>query len=133
MKRYRILLVDDTPEVLAYCAEILKPDYDIVGTATNGRAAIHTFAATLPDVIVLDISMPGMSGIEVAKRLRNSGCRATIVFMSADDHFAKQALEAGGSAYVSKTLIADLPIAIAEALAGRPFVSASALKREDLQ
>ena len=133
MKRYRILLVDDTPEILAYCAEILKPDYDVVGTATSGKAALNVFSATSPDVIVLDISMPGMSGIEVAKRLRSAGCQAAIVFMSADDESATTALEAGGSAYVSKTHVADLPLAIKEALAGRLFVSVSARRHGDTQ
>lgn len=124
MKRHRILLVDDTPEVLTYCADLLQPDYEIVGTAANGRAAIAAVASNAPDVIVLDISMPGLNGIEVAKHLRSSGCKAVIVFLSAQDEFVHEALQAGGSAYVSKTLVAsDLRRAIREALAGCVFVS----------
>ncbi len=124
MKRPRILLVDDTPEVLAFCAELLKTEFDIVGSVSNGKSAITAFEQTAPDVIVLDISMPGMNGIEVAKHLRRSGCQASIVFLSAQDDLLRSALEAGGSAYVSKTLVSsDLSLAIREVVAGRPFVS----------
>jgi DNA-binding NarL/FixJ family response regulator len=114
------------PEIIEYCTEILKTDCDIVGSAASGSAALGAYAATAPDVIVLDISMPGRNGIEVAKRLRRAGSGAAIIFFSADDELVTAALEAGGSAYVSKTLVAsDLRVAIAEALAGRIFVSLS--------
>lgn len=117
------------PEIIEYCSELLKTDYDIVGAARDGRSAINTFVATAPDVIVLNICMPGLNGIEVAKRLRSSGCRAIIVFFSAtflgaDDETVTAALEAGGSACVAKPLApSDLRVAIREALAGRVFVS----------
>ncbi|HYM77546.1 MAG TPA: response regulator transcription factor [Candidatus Dormibacteraeota bacterium] len=123
MKRPRVLLVDDMPEILRYCSGILAPDFEIVGTAATGPAAIEAVAATEPDLIVLDISMPGLNGIEVARRLRRSGCQAVIVFVSADDALSEETLAAGGSAYVSKTLIdLHLRTAIAEAMAGRRFV-----------
>jgi FixJ family two-component response regulator len=81
---------------------------------------------TTPEVVVLDISMPGPSGIEVAKRLRSSGCQAAIVFLSGDIEFMMAAMDAGGSAFVKKTMISsDLWFAIKEALAGRVFVSMS--------
>ena len=124
MKQPRILLVDDIPEIIEYCTEILKKDYEIVGTATNGTAAISAASVTKPDVIVLDISMPGLNGLEVAKRLRRTGCDAAIVFLSADDALATAAIAAGGSAYVSKSLVdTDLRKAITEVLAGRQFIS----------
>jgi DNA-binding NarL/FixJ family response regulator len=81
---------------------------------------------TTPEVVVLDISMPGLNGIEVARRLRSSGCQAAIVFLSADTEFMMAAMDAGASAFVRKTLAsADLWFAIKEALAGRVFVSIS--------
>jgi len=124
LKFPRVLLVDDIPEMLAYSAEILRPNYEIVGTAPDGKSAIAAFERTTPDVVVLDISMPGLNGIEVARRLRGSGCRAAIVFLSAEMEFVTAALEAGGSGFVRKTLIdSDLPVAIREVLAGRVFVS----------
>jgi CheY-like chemotaxis protein len=124
LKFPRVLLVDDIPEILAYSAEILKPNHEIVGTALDGKSAIAAVERTTPDVVVLDISMPGINGIEVARRLRGSGCRAAIVFLSAEMEFVTVALEAGGSGFVRKTLIdSDLPVAIREVLAGRVFVS----------
>lgn len=126
MRRPRVLLVDDTPEILEYCAEILKPDFDIVGTAPNGESAITAFETSTPDALVLDIAMPGLNGIEVARRLRSSGCLAAIVFLSGNEEFVTAALEAGGSGFVSKPRIgSDLLVAIKEALAGRVFVSDS--------
>jgi DNA-binding NarL/FixJ family response regulator len=118
--------VDDTPEILAYCAELLEPCYEIVGTAPDGKSALAAFERSTPDVVVLDISMPGINGIEVARRLRSSGCLAAIVFLSGDEEFMTAALDAGGSGFVSKSLIgSDLLVAIREALAGRVFVSDS--------
>jgi len=78
----RVLLVDDTPEVLTLCVELLKANYDIVGTAADGKSAIAAVAAASPDVVVLDVSMPGLDGIDVARRLRASGCLAPIVFLA---------------------------------------------------
>jgi len=126
LKRPRVLLVDDTPEILALCREILAPHCEIVGTAPDGKSAIAAYHMTTPEVVVLDISMPGPSGIEVAKRLRSSGCQAAIVFFSADTEFMMAAMDAGASAFVKKTRISsDLWFAIQEALAGRVFVSIS--------
>ncbi len=126
MNRPRVLLVDDTPEILALCAEILKAHCEIVGTAPDGKSAIAAFKMTVPDVVVLDVSMPGLNGIEVARQLRIFASDSVIVFLSADMEFTLAAMEAGGSAFVKKTLITtDLWIAIREALAGRRFVSVS--------
>lgn len=120
----RVLLVDDTPEVLALCAEILKRHCEIVGTAEDGKSGIAAFERTSPDVVVLDITMPRLNGIEVAKHLRSSGYRGAIVFLSGDLELMNAAMEAGGSAFVTKTrLSADLLVAIREALAGHVFVS----------
>ena len=107
MKRPRVLLVDDMPEIVEYCTEILKTDCDIVGQRGERERCLGAYAATAPDVIVLDISMPGLDRIEVAKRLRRAGSGAAIVFFSADHALVTAALEAGGSAYVSKTLVAS--------------------------
>ena len=125
MERPRVLLVDDTPEMIEYYSEILTADiYDIVGSAPNAAVAFGMVAETAPQVVLLDISMPGMSGIELARRLRAAGCQAAIIFVSSDDALAMDAMNAGGSAFVSKNLIAsDLRLAIREALGGRTFVS----------
>jgi CheY-like chemotaxis protein len=135
LKLPRVLLVDDTPEILALCLEVLRPNFEIVGAVTEGHSALAILTTTTPDVVVLDIAMPGFNGLEVAKRLRSTGYRAAIVFfsvdmdfMTADVQFMAAALEAGGTGFVAKRLLAaDLPRAIREAVAGRVFVSDSQL------
>lgn len=135
MKLPRVLLVDDTPEILALCLELLRPNFEIVGTVTDGHSAIALLTTTTPDVVVLDIAMPGLNGVEVARLLRSAGCTAAIVFFSvdmdfltADGEFMTAALEAGGTGFVAKRRLAsDLPRAIREAVAGRVFVSDSRL------
>ena len=135
MKLPRVLLVDDTPEILALCLELLRPNFEIVGAVTDGHSALAILTTTIPDVVVLDIAMPGLDGLEIARRLRSAGFQAAIVFfsvdmdfMTADVQFMAAALEAGGSGFVAKRrLAADLSRAIWEAAAGRVFVSDSQL------
>ena len=69
----RVLLVDDNEEMLEICAAVLSRGFVIVGSAKDGRAALRAADSLRPDVIVLDISMPGMSGLEVAARLKAAG------------------------------------------------------------
>ena len=122
----RVLLVDDMPEILGLCAEILSPDYEIVGEATDGESAIAAAERLNPDVVVLDIAMPGLNGLEVAKRLRSSGCQARIVFLSGDTGLMAAARQLGGSGFVTKTrLVPDLPGAIREALSSQVLESIS--------
>lgn len=127
MQRPRVLLIDDTPEIVEHCSELLDEDYEVVGTASDGWAAIDLCAALDPDVIVLDISLPRLDGIKVLTILRSFGCRANIIILSANGSLAEDAIDAGGDAFVWKiSLFRDLRIAIREALAGRIFVSSAA-------
>jgi DNA-binding NarL/FixJ family response regulator len=98
----------------------------VVGAVTNGPAALEAAAALQPDVIVLDISMPGMNGFEVASKLRGSGSKAALVFLTVHDEeaFVKAAMAAGALGYVVKARLAsDLTLAVRDARAGRPFIS----------
>ena len=122
----RVLLVDDNQAMLARAASVLTPGCAIVGTARDGRAALDAARALGPDVIVLDISMPGMNGLEVASSLRRSGSPAAVVFLTVHDEeeFVLAAKAAGGIGYVVKSrLRTDLIAAVQEARAGRSFVS----------
>jgi DNA-binding NarL/FixJ family response regulator len=122
----RILLVDDNEAMLARSAAVLSPYCIVVGTARNGGVALEAARTLQPDVIVLDISMPGMSGIELASRLRAGGSKAALVFLTVhdDEELILAARDAGGIGYVVKPrLAADLVRAVQEAHAGRPFVS----------
>jgi DNA-binding NarL/FixJ family response regulator len=111
--------------MIEYYGELLHADsYDIVGAAPNAAVALRMVRERKPQVVLLDISMPGMNGIELARRLRAAGCHAAIIFVSSDDGFATEAMDAGGSAFVSKNLIASgLRVAIREVLAGRSLVA----------
>ena len=122
--RPRVLLGDDHVPFNDKLRSLLTPHFDVVGAAHDGEEVIAAAQRLRPDVIVLDISMPGPSGIEVAKRLRREGCNAIIVFLSADDHLSDAAIEAGGSAYVSKSLAdSHLLQAITEAVAGWRYIA----------
>jgi len=93
---------------------------------TDGQAALDATLALSPDLVVLDISMPGMSGIEVARELKKRGNKAKIVFLTVhqDSDILTTCFAAGGLGYVVKVLMeTDLVPAMYEALADCPFVS----------
>ncbi len=126
MARIRVLLADDHEAMLDRVARLLATECRVVGTATDGQQALEAAQDLEPDVLVLDISMPVMNGIETAHRLREAGAEARIVFLTVHDDpdFAREALEAGALGYVIKPRIAsDLVAAIKEAHAGRSFLS----------
>jgi len=105
---------------------LLEPTYDVVGCVEDGQSLVQAAGKLQPDVIVTDISMPKLNGIEAADRLRESGSSSKIVFLTvhADPDFALAALKTGALAYVLKFRInTDLLVAIGEALAGHVFVS----------
>jgi two-component system response regulator NreC len=121
-----VLLVDDTHAMLARVETVLAPSCQVVGSATNGPAAVSKALELEPDVIVLDVSMPGMSGFEVAVQLRMAGSSAAVVFLTVHDEeeLISAAKESGGMGYVVKPRLgSDLLTAVREARAGRPFIS----------
>lgn len=122
----RVLLVDDSEIMLTCATAALAPGCTVVGAVKDGRQALEAARTLRPDVIVLDISMPGMTGLEVAARLRAEGSTAAVVFLTVhdDEDFVLAARQAGGIGYVVKLrLAADLLHAVEEARAGRSFVS----------
>jgi DNA-binding NarL/FixJ family response regulator len=122
----RVLLVDDNDAMLARAASALTPGCLVVGAAKEGQAALEAAGALHPDVIVLDISMPGMTGLEIACHLRRAGSTAALVFLTVhdEDEIVSAARAAGGIGYVVKSRLAsDLRFAVEEAVAGRRFVS----------
>ena len=128
MGRIRVLLADDHEAMLNRVADLLAGDCDVIGTAIDGRQALDAAKRLRPDVLVLDISMPVMNGIETARCLKEAGVKTRIVFLTVHDdpEFAREALEAGALGYVIKQRIgSDLVAAIKEAHAGRSFVSPS--------
>jgi DNA-binding NarL/FixJ family response regulator len=122
----RVLLVDDNSAMLSRAGAVLADQCLIVGVVQDGPAALAAAKSLHPDVIVLDISMPGMNGLEVASRLRAAESTAAIVFLTVHDEeeFVLAATSAGAIGYVLKSrLVSDLPAAVREARAGRRFVS----------
>ena len=126
MDRARVLLADDHEDFLAAAARLLEPEFEVVKTVGDGRALIDEAAGLEPDVLVLDISMPVVNGIEAARQLKAARSPARIVFLTVhrDPDYVQAALAAGGLGYVVKCRLAsDLLLALREALAGRSFVS----------
>ena len=126
MHRPRLLLIDDSREFIDAAAALLEPEGEIVGRAHGGEEGLRLAAALNPDAVVLDVSMPDISGFEVASRLRQLNNRARIVMLTVheDLELLRAARALGVLGYVLKRRIAtDLPSAIRDALADRPFVS----------
>jgi DNA-binding NarL/FixJ family response regulator len=124
--RARILLADDHKDMRERTALLLKTEFDVVAAVADGAEVLRAEAEAHPDVCVLDISMPNMTGIEAAIELKSRGSNAKIVFLTVhnDPDFLEAALASGGLGYVLKSQIAsDLCVAIREALAGRSFIT----------
>ena len=128
MRRPRVLLADDHRIVLDGLQSLLATEFELVGAAANGRELLELAASTNPDVIVTDISMPLLNGIDAVRKLREGGIEAKVVFltMHPDVVYATRALEAGASGYVLKhSASEELIAAIRQALHGGTFVSTS--------
>ena len=126
LSKIRVLLADDYRPLLESVLGLLEPGFEIVGEAQNGQALVEAALQLKPDVIVTDISMPILNGIEAAKRLREAGSTSKIVFLTvlSDPDFIRTCLATGAVGYVVKgRLASDLEPAIQEAVAGRIFIS----------
>ena len=125
-ERPRVLLADDHPPMLALTSALLGRECTVVGSVVDGRALLAEAEQLEPDLVVLDITMPGLNGIEAARQLRYLRHPARLVFLTVheDSDYARAALDAGGLGYVVKSRLAsDLLPAIRAALAGRRFIS----------
>lgn len=128
MNRPRIVLADDHRIVLEGLRGLLQAQFELAGTAENGMELIELAERTQPDVIVTDISMPLLNGIDAVRKLRQKGVAAKVVFltMHPDMVYATRALDAGASGYVLKHSAPDeLLTAIQTALRGGTFVSSA--------
>jgi len=128
MSKTRVLLADDHQAVLDRVCGLLGDGFEVIGAVNNGRDAVVEAERLDPDVLVIDISMPILNGLQAAGRLRAAHSRTKVIFLTVhtDHDFVAAALSAGASGYVAKADIAtDLVPAIREAVAGRLFVSKS--------
>lgn len=129
----RILLADDHPQILSNLCRLADTVGEVVGAVSDGRTAVTESLRLRPDVVVLDLVMPGVEGLEAARLLRRDlpGCKAIICSMYAHSELIAETFSAGAVGLVRKqSAHADLAPAIRAALNGETFVSPS-LKQDN--
>jgi DNA-binding NarL/FixJ family response regulator len=125
-RRPRVLLADDHLLVAEALTSLLTPEFDLVGVVEDGRTLLEAAARLRPDVIVADVSMPHLNGIDALVQLRQGGDRTPVVFltMHRDVTFARRALDVGASGFVLKhSASVELVAAIRAALQGKTYLT----------
>ena len=120
------MLVDDEEAILRLIAQFLRPNFEIVATAANGREAVSLVLQLQPDVLVLDIGIPVLHGLDVLAMLNQKQTATKVVFLStfADRRLYTAAAAAGARAFVFKSqMYSDLPRAMEAVMAGQTFSS----------
>ena len=128
MGRPRIVVAEDNPEMQERLKEVLGVECDIVGTASDGMEAINSVVTLNPDILLTDISMPKLNGIQVASRLRDVGSCTKVIFVTVhdDDDCREAAFSMGAIGYVLKSRIStDLVPAMLACEANRTGTSAN--------
>ena len=126
VSQIRVLVADDHKQMLEYVSGLLSAACDVVASVSDGQAALDAALKLHPDVVILDISMPVLNGIQAAKRLLAAQPDAKIVFLTVDKDpdTCRAALATGALGYVLKPRLGtDLLLAIREAKFGRSFIS----------
>lgn len=126
MKRPRILLADDHRLLTGALKSMLEPDYEVVGAAFDGQSLLEEAERLHPDVVVLDISMPKLNGLDAAKKLRQRSPALKLIFMTMneDPYLVGEAFRAGASAFLLKRGAAfELTDAITAVLRGGTYLS----------
>lgn len=129
----RVLLADDHTLMLEGLVSILEQDYEIVGTAENGRVLVEKAQLLKPDLVLLDVSMPELNGIEAARRIAKLLPASKMIFVTQQlkPEYVRAALEAGAMAYVAKQSAgSELREAVRLALAGRFYVTSLVASKE---
>jgi DNA-binding NarL/FixJ family response regulator len=128
MNSPRVLLADDSPTVLEAVSRMLAPEFEVVGSVSDGASLIEEARRLSPDVMIVDLFMPRINGIEAARELKKRHIPGRIIFLSVyeDASFVETAQALGAMGYVLKSSAdRDLVRAIREALQGRFFHSPS--------
>jgi DNA-binding NarL/FixJ family response regulator len=124
--RARILLADDHTMISAGFQKILEPHYDVVGTVGDGRALLKAAAELKPDVVLLDIGMPLLNGLDAARELKKTMPQVKLIFltMNSDSDIASEAFRLGASGYLLKNSMAsELLQAVGDVLKGNSYVT----------
>jgi DNA-binding NarL/FixJ family response regulator len=131
MRRPRVLLADDHLLLLDALKGLLEPTYSVVGTVVDGRALLNVAEQLRPDVIVLDIAMPRLNGLDAGQQLKKKLPAVKLIFltMNEDPYMVGEAFRAGASAFLLKQAAGlELTDAIAKVLKGGTYVTPSAAK-----
>ena len=130
----RLLIAEDHAGMRAKVVGTLEIEYTVVGAVRNGKELLDEELRVKPDVVILDISMPTMNGIEAATLLKQRASKAKVIFLTIHEEpvFLSAALDAGAVGYVIKSRLAsDLRLAVREVMAGRLFMSPTLNYRAD--
>lgn len=126
MQRPRVLIADDHNLVAELCKKLLAPEFDVIGIVNNGRSLVREALELKPDVVVVDVAMPVLNGLDAAKRIKEAHPQIKLIFltMNSDVEVAAEAFQRGASGYLLKTCAADeLVAAVRNVLRGKPYVS----------
>ena len=128
LERIRILLADDHKSLLDIVSNILSDEFDVVGAVSDGQMLIDEAERLQPDLLVADISMPLVNGIEAVRRLKEANSQVKVVFLTIHENadYARECFAAGALGYVVKSrMVSDLIEAIKAVHAGNRYVSPS--------
>jgi len=132
--RSRILIADDHNLVAELCKRLLETEFDVIGVVSNGRALVRAAGELRPDVIVLDIAMPILNGLDAGRQLKEMlpGVKLVYLTMNHDVEVAAEAFRRGASGYLLKTCAAaDIVLAVRDVLRGKSYMS-QALSRDTI-
>ncbi len=124
--RPRVLLADDHILVAEACKKLLEPEFEVVGIAGDGRAMLRANADLKPDLIIVDIAMPELNGLDAGEQIKQSSPRVRLVYltMNPDPELAAEAIRRGASGYLLKTSAAsELASAVRQSLKGGTYIS----------
>lgn len=128
---HTILIADDHGIVIDGLRKLLEPGYEVLGAVSDGRQVLPEVQRLNPELVLLDISLPSLNGIDVTRQLREAGCacKVLILTMHPDATLAREAIDAGASGYILKSSpAAELTNAIAEIFLGRTYLSPAVTK-----
>jgi DNA-binding NarL/FixJ family response regulator len=131
-KRPRILIADDHNLVAELCKKLLETEFDVVGTVSNGHALVRAAGELKPDVVVIDVAMPVLNGLDAGRQVKELLPAVKLVFltMNPDVEVAAEAFRRGAHGYLLKTCAAgELVLAVRDVLRGKSYLSA-ALSRD---
>jgi len=126
INRSRILIADDHSLVAELCKRLLETEFDVIGTVSDGRALVRAASRLKPDVIVLDIAMPILNGLDAGQQVKEMmpGVKLVYLTMNTDVEVAAEAFRRGASGYLLKSCAAaDIVLAVRDVLRGKSYMS----------